>query len=294
MTDELVETPVRATSDERRANEWALVLASAGIGHRIDRWSGGWELLVGLDDLLRSREALEAYDADGPVVAAAAEEPSLFAKSLAGVWLGVGLLAFHVVTGHRRTPIEWFPAGTAIAERILQGEWWRAVTALTLHADSAHVAGNAASAGLFVTAVCRRVGPGIGLLLVLLAGFGGNLMNAAVYGAGHHSIGASTAIFGAVGMLGALQFAHRRRLAERRFPAWAAIAASVALLGMLGTGAQTDVLAHLWGFVAGGAVGAAYSWWDTPPPRWPGQVLAGAAALGLLVGSWWLALRPGL
>src|SRR5207249_906367 len=79
---------------------------------------------------------------------------------------------------------EWFQHGEADATRMMAGEWWRAVTALTLHADAPHLLGNALAGALLVTAVCQQLGPGVGLWLVLLAGAGGNALTAAVHGAG--------------------------------------------------------------------------------------------------------------
>ena len=45
------------------------------------------------------------------------------------------LLAFFAVTGPRAAGADWFAAGASDAERVLHGEWWRTITALTLHAD---------------------------------------------------------------------------------------------------------------------------------------------------------------
>ena len=56
-----------------------------------------------------------------------------------------------------------------------------------------------------MTAVCWHLGPGVGLWLLLLAGAGGNAVTAAVHGSDHVSVGASTAIFGAIGILAALR-----------------------------------------------------------------------------------------
>ena len=48
--------------------------------------------------------------------------------------------------------------------------------------------------------------------------------------------------------------ARRRRPAPGR-RAWVVVAAGVLLLAMLGTGADADVLAHVFGLVVGGALG---------------------------------------
>src|SRR5437016_9452621 len=107
------------------------------------------------------------------------------------------LIGFFAVTGPRTRHSAWFARGSAATDRIVAGEWWRTVTALTLHADASHLLGNAAASVVLVGAVSRELGPGLGLWLVLLAGAGGNALTAVAHSAHHASVGASTAIFGA-------------------------------------------------------------------------------------------------
>ena len=96
------------------------------------------------------------------------------------------------LTGERSQGAFWFVAGRADAKLILAGEFWRCVTALTLHADMPHVLGNAIFGTLFMGAVFRVLGPGLGGTLVLASGIVGNLVNAFLHGSAHSSVGAST------------------------------------------------------------------------------------------------------
>jgi membrane associated rhomboid family serine protease len=214
--------------------------------------------------------------------------------STVGVGLAVALLCFFLVTGPRGSS-HWFGAGSAAAEAIVRGAWWRAVTALTLHADLAHVAGNAVALIIFVSALGRWLGRGVALLLVLASGFAGNLLNAYLHGAHHDSIGASTAAFGALGILGGLQFVRRYRVTtrlDRRRQALGAIAACLGLFAMIGVGerAEIDVLAHLFGLGAGLLIGALAGVLLRRPvrPLYQWLLLAGSAAS--VVGCWWRAL----
>ena len=59
----------------------------------------------------------------------------------------------------------WLERGAAVSRAILQGEWWRTVTALTLHADGSHIAANLATGLLFAAFVF----PFLLLLLIPLA-----------------------------------------------------------------------------------------------------------------------------
>ena len=185
----------------------------------------------------------------------------------------------------------WFERGSADAERILVGEIWRTVTALTLHADAGHLLANALFGALFLGAVCSALGAGVGCALVLLSGAGGNLLNALLQGSHHVSVGASTAVFASVGLLSGLSVARRR---QRRWPGrpwWVPIGAGLALLAMLGTtGDRVDLWAHLFGLLVGGVLGVPVGFALARPPTAVVQWLFGSAALMVLVYCWGLAL----
>ena len=123
-------------------------------------------------------------------------------------------------------------------------------------------------------------------------GAAGNLANAFLYGSPHVSVGASTAIFGAVGMLGGLGVVRRSRISTAKRRAWIPIAAALGLLAMLGTGGpRVDVLAHFFGFLFGGVLGilSAFIFSRLPGPKV--QWFFGCVALATLIYCWILALR---
>jgi membrane associated rhomboid family serine protease len=279
---------VRSASARDELEEWALVLASAGIAHRVQAGDQGWQVLVEGHQRERAEEALAAYDAERGAVVAPAEAPDQTdsGSSLAGVVTAALMILFFRATGPE-SGAHWWDAGRASVDHIREGEVWRAVTALTLHVDAAHVLGNAAAALVFVTATARILGPGLGCLLVIVAGVGGNLLNAWLRAAAHYSVGASTSIFGAIGLLGGLEAGRRRR----RPRAWLPIAGSLALLAMLGTGEHADLLAHLCGVLVGTVIGVAMALAGRPVPGPMGQAALGLVALALVGGSWLLALR---
>jgi rhomboid protease GluP len=285
-------TAVRVTSSRREADEWAVVLAASGIPHWMRQRLDGWALIVPPDDAGLALQTLAAYDREnardgGAAGQAAAPAPP---ATIAGAVVALLLIGFFAITGPRAGASAWFQRGSADAARIVAGEWWRTVTALTLHADAPHLLGNAVSLGVLATAVCWYLGPGVGLWLLLLAGAGGNALTAVAHRADHVSVGASTAVFGALGVLTALRILGARRggLSTRR--SWVVIAASLALLALLGTGPHADVLAHLFGFLVGGGLGLLVALGRgrvVPAPlQWLLVVAAGAA----MVGAWRLAL----
>src|SRR5690606_10447587 len=85
---------------------------------------------------------------------------------LAGPLVAVSLMVFYIGWGQQEA---WIDAGLSDGRLIRLGEWWRVVTALTLHGDLGHAMGNAACLWFIAGLVCRRMGPGVGVLWILLA-----------------------------------------------------------------------------------------------------------------------------
>jgi rhomboid protease GluP len=286
-------TTLRSAPDRAAVEQWALVLVAEGMDSRLERAPDGWRLVVDSRDADRGARLLEDYDRETRERASERPDESEYGPTRVGFAMAGSLLAFYVVTGSADAGGEWFRRGRADADLILGGEIWRTVTALTLHADFPHLLANVASCALFATALCRSVGPGVGAWLILLAGAFGNALNAWAYGSDHLSVGASTAIFGAIGLLGGLRLGQRRglRLRGRGRRAWAPVAAGLALLALLGTGSDTDVSAHLFGFLSGAALGALAGSSLRQPPRQAAQWLLTLGALVAVATSWQVALR---
>jgi rhomboid protease GluP len=290
--EDLAGTAVRVTRERHQADDWAVVLAAGSIPHRVRLRLDGWALIVAAHDAEAAREALDAYDreniADAVDVRADVVAPVRGAASV-GVAVGLLLIGFFAITGTHAGQSVWFERGDASAERIVAGEWWRTVTALTLHADAPHVVGNAAASVVLVGAVSHQLGPGVGLCLLLLVGAGGNALTAVVHGAHHNSVGASTAMFGAIGVLAATRVMSRgRRPAARKL--WTVVAASLALLALLGTSPEADLLAHLFGLLLGGAMGLLAALTRPRPLRPSAQWTLAVAVLAFVVGAWLLAV----
>jgi membrane associated rhomboid family serine protease len=293
LTTESSDIVLRIAGSPELAEEWALVLVAQALSPSVRRTPEGFALSVPPDEAERAARVLSAYESENRRQEPPRdEEPAASGSPAVGLAVSAALLAFFLVTGPRAPGLPWFERGGADAERILHGEPWRAVTALTLHADLGHALANALAGALFLGAVCAALGPGLGCALVLLAGAGGNLINALVQGSPRVSVGASTAVFGAVGVLSGLGVARRRSRRRRERPAWLPIAAGFAILAMLGTaGARVDPWAHLFGLLAGAALGIPVGLAASRPPGRRVQWILGAAAIAALAGCWARALR---
>jgi membrane associated rhomboid family serine protease len=290
---EHTEIRLRVTRDYKLAEEWELVLLTQGLSPSLRRSPDGIVLSVPEGEMDRARAALGAYESENPPRFAEGSDPVGFASSLLGSALaGILILVFFIVTTISNPAMSWFERGSADAHKILDGELWRTVTALTLHADVAHALSNAIALALFLGAVASVLGVGLGCCLILLAGAGGNLANALLHGSAHISVGASTSVFGAVGVLGGLGVVMRRRRALSRRRAWLPLAAALALLGILGTGGErVDIWAHLFGLLVGGISGILIAIVTPRPPRLAVQWACGGAAVAVLIYCWILALR---
>jgi membrane associated rhomboid family serine protease len=196
-----------------------------------------------------------------------------------------------------RLPEKLFDRGEGMNQLIIAGEWWRTVTALTLHRDFAHFIANLGFGLLFAAFLQPRLGGGVTWLGILLAGAFGNFVNAWFYkSALHSSVGASTAVFGGLGLLMAWEFFARWRVPHTRH--WwqlvVPLGGGLALLAYLGSGnesggGRTDYMAHFWGFAWGALLGAMVA-----PVRRGGSVIQLVCALIALMFplvAWWLASR---
>lgn len=286
------ETPVATAPSLRVSDEWALVLAAEGLEPRIVRTEAGWSVCVAEAEVSRAEASLAAYANENRGQGTAARSSSWEGNTplATALLLVAASLLFFLETGPAVSGSPWFDRGAATAS-IVAGEPWRAVTALTLHADKGHALANAVAGALFFTPWLRVFGPGIGAVLLLAAGTLGNLLNAGLQASSHVSVGASTAVFAAVGLLVGVAGVRRPGDAFGRRRPWIAAAAGLGLLALLGTGGgRTDVWAHAFGLLAGAALGAGSAVLiHEPPPvaaQWGGGLIFAIAVLG----TWRLAL----
>lgn len=275
---------LRLVGEYRRAMDLSLVLDAENIPHELRQEDDErWVLVVDDADALRADQALLAFERENPRGEIPAELPQPWTAGVpAGLTFFLALLALHVWTGPDSVDSAWFQRGSAEAAAILHGQWWRAVTALTLHADAGHAAGNAVLGGLLLALLARALGSGVASLVMLLAGALGTLTTAALLRHDFASIGASTAVFGALGALAVLP--------QNRRKAWLPLAAAVALLGFLGTSKRADLAGHLCGFVAGVLLGAVAAL----APRLRNRGLQAALALcaaAAPIAAWVMAFR---
>ena len=185
----------------------------------------------------------------------------------------------------------WSEVGKLNISKVRMGEWWRTVTALSLHADGQHLFSNVIFGSPFIILLARRIGVGLMLAATVFSGMLGNLANALYREPGYASLGFSTAMFSVVGLLCAdiMVRPHLRGMKRFLLP----LAAGVGFLAMLGAeGRNIDYAAHIFGLGAGFLVGLAVSALvrhDNALPR-PAEWALGLSAPLFLLLCWGIAL----
>lgn len=286
--DQLV--TVLRTRSRAECNEAALVLHAVGLGAEVRFEDGWWLVRVAPGEVPEAREQLESYADENRRAPEPPATPPTVEDGKRGVYAYAAVITlFAVLKDHAMFGIDWLAAGRMHAGSVTSGEWWRVVTALTLHVDFGHIASNLVFGAVFGLFAGRYMGSGVAWTFILLSGAFGNALNAVIQPDSHRAVGASTAVFGALGLLAAWMVARRRFQRLKRAERWAPVMGAFMLLAYTGAGGErTDVLAHVTGFLAGGALGFAAG---RIPQHWlhSGWVQKRAAALAaIILGLAWL------
>ena len=258
LESDLVEAGRYATAGE--AAEHGLVVLATGHSYWLEETEGQFRLLIEPQAMTTARAHLAAYDREArrwpppPITDPWRPLPLDIFTPL--IWAILILLVFNTSS---RSPelLDRF----ALSPQLMFGnhEWWRAATALFLHADAAHVLANLLGGLLVFSALVSTFGRVRGWLLVFAAAISANLVMATLASPdSHRSVGASTAIFAGVGLLcgRAVRVAWRSHHPHRWRAMFGPFAAGATVLALYGAGGQrVDVGAHLAGFMAGLAFG---------------------------------------
>jgi rhomboid protease GluP len=274
--------------------ESRLVLEASGIAARAEFHGGWWMLIVNEDDVAAAAAELDAYRQENlsrttgimaaiPVYAGAVSGVLAYAA----VIISVGIIT---LPGGPGWPL--FQEGQMQAGQVMEGQVWRTVTALTLHLDEGHLASNLLFGALFGFLAGRVLGGGVAWLSIVVAGALGNLVNAMVQSREHNSVGASTAVFAALGVIVANALRPRSSSRESLLRRWAPLVGGVMMLSFIGVGGErTDVLAHVTGLMAGLVIGWGSSrlpdhWLSSGKVQW----WAGFSAIAIVSLSWLVAI----
>jgi rhomboid protease GluP len=286
-------TAIYRSARKSACEERALVLAAVGIPSVIR--NDGMLFLLEVDDAQQQVALAELahYEAESrpapPAPPPARHQSHAWVGCL--VYVAILLVAAQMIAGGF-VRLDAFDLGELDAARVQSGQWWRAWTALTLHLDVGHLAANLAAGVWFGYLAARELGSGSAWFLIVNGAALANWLEAELGPATHRAVGASTAVFTALGMLAAHAWRTRFHLPQRWALRWAPLVAGVVLLGWLGSaGEGTDLVAHATGFIVGVLIGtgAALPSVERTLTRMP-QWLAGLAAFASVALAWSCAL----
>jgi len=286
---------VRQAGLKRDAETYALVLTAAGIPCALVQENPGWSLRVDPAQAARAFAEIAAYDRENPPVQPSGPSARPVQGVRAeGIMLAITALLFVFAAARNGAfGFDWLAAGSGDAAAILRGEVWRAVTALTLHADGGHLLSNLLLGAVVTLLLAQVTGAGVAVLAMVAAAAAANLAGAVLAAPAHVSIGASTAIFAGLGLLTALRQEWTPARWREGWRAFVPLAGGVMLLAMTGfsNDGRTDIMAHVLGFVAGIGGGWFLSRRDhLLAGDGHRQWRAGLAAAWLMIAAWVVAL----
>ncbi len=275
--------------------ESRLVLEAANIRSEAFRRMGMWQLVVRHEDADRAVAELEAYrdDDEGDSAPVQRLVPVFGGAPVGVLFYAATLVAVALLTQVGAYGWPWLDIGRLSAGDVIAGQWWRVVTALTLHVDGTHLVSNLVFGSVFGLLAGRILGGGFAWLTIVAAGSLGNAINAFFRDADHLSIGASTAVFAMLGIMVAHAMQPRATNTESAMRRWSPLIAGLMMLALMGTdGERTDVGAHVAGFIAGlilGWVGSRlpYAWLESENV----QMIAGVTAILIIIAAWTAGIR---
>jgi len=245
--------------NRKRADLVLVILASQSIDAHVQRNRDGHLEIRVTDDAYRAAKShLEQYDLENSSFLFRAQIKKISGSTFSSpsILVVIGLLGlihfFAVKTGYHNQAVFQFGASSYF---LRQGEAFRAITALFLHSDLSHLMGNMAGLLALASPLVRMTGYGSGLFILLSAGTVGNLIAGGLGQDLRLSIGASTAVMAAAGLLAARQIILPSNGAGLWPKRLVPLAGAATLVAMFSHGERTDVSAHFFGFGAGAGIG---------------------------------------
>jgi len=274
--------------NRRACADRALVLASLQIPHQLVDDDAGCALIVPAEYSARALDELRLYDQENPPQRPRKLKTVVYQNAVPGVVAYVIVIcAVAWLAGISYFGQDWLAAGRIDGVLVRAGEWWRTITALTLHSGLRHLIGNIIFGVFFGLFAGRLLGSGVAWLAIILTGASGNALNTLLLESTHRSIGASTAVFAALGVVAGFVWRGKLMSQERWSYRVGPIVGGFALLMYTGTGDEnTDIGAHLMGFLCGFSGGMLLTLFRgrLEQRRW--QITAALLALSLTIGAW--------
>lgn len=283
---------VYESRNRAECSDRALVLAAVQIPFQVVDDIGSCALVVPAEFSAQAMQQLIQYDDENPPQFLPVTQPPVYHNAVPGLIAYVVIIcAVAAIADFAPWAKDWYVSGRVDGALIRAGEWWRTITALTLHSGLKHLTGNLVFGIMFGLFAGRLLGSGVAWLAVVLAAATGNAVNTLLLESTHRAVGASTAVFAALGLVAG--FVWRGKLmAQDRWPYRVGpIVGGFALLMYTGTGGErTDIGAHLMGFLCGLFAGMLLTVAREHLSDRRLQLTCGFTAIAIIIGCWIIAI----
>ena len=273
----------------RQIRDDSLVLLSQGIEHRLLRSEEGpFQIFIVPEFEAAARQQLDLYHRENPPKEENPPIPLSF--SLQPLWVLLAPVIFTLIDFSDKLNLH--RPGVSDAAKVMKGEWWRSLTAQTLHGDMRHLASNLLCGYIVMNMITFRI-PLLRLAPFIAAAAAiANICVSATVQTDFRSLGFSSFVFAAIGCLAVIEFRLMPRESHGMLRRFAPLCGAASLAVFLGLGENADILGHAYGFIAGLFCGFIPK---KKSLRW-GTPLSSADGLGLLMyyglylAAWKLAL----
>ncbi|MEK4487435.1 rhomboid family intramembrane serine protease [Psychrobacillus sp. FSL H8-0484] len=164
-------------------------------------------------------------------------------------------IAIYILTSMPVIGNQLFNLGVHFNLLISEGEYWRLVTPIFLHASLSHLLFNMFSLFIFGPELEQIAGKARFLTIYLLAGLIGNVATYLIHDWNYTSVGASGAIYGMLGAFAALVYYTKNFLPQLK-----QIIIPIIVIGVIMTFIQPGIntTAHIAGLITGFVIGIIY------------------------------------
>lgn len=239
--------------------EASLVLSSQYLWHRLDRIENKYQIFVPSSGFQHAHAVLNTYKLENhewnlPPPALGKSE-GIIPKTLAILF--IPWLMYLLQLSQMGADWEMVALGKMNAELFFRGEIWRAITALTLHADFSHFSGNILGGFFLIYILLERFSFGWVLWGGTFCAIVANTVTAFVL-KNHFSLGFSTWVFSALGWVMVSAFWEKKvgkNLVQNYLQP---LFGGILLFSLMGLAENADVWAHFFGFICGALWGVLF------------------------------------
>lgn len=232
----------------RQIRDYSLVLLSQGVEHRLDRSEEGpFQIFVLPEFEEFARDQIALYQKENPPKEENLPQPLSF--SLQPLWIFIPVLIATLLDF--ADVVNLHLPGVSDASKVLKGQWWRSLTALTLHGDARHLASNILCGYIVMNMITYRI-PLLRLAPFLaISSAVANICVSMTVKTNFSALGFSTFVFAAIGCLAVMEFRLMPRESHGLLRRFAPLCGATSLAVFLGLGENADILGHGYGFIAG-------------------------------------------